>query len=343
MPTNKHAQIRYKVINDCLRNPGIRCYWDVLQEKCEETLEEHYGTGHAISRRTVYNDIDFMRSEAGFSAPIISVRDGQRTYYTYEDLNFNINNQPLNKEELDKLKDMVQLMGRISGVEEYDWVKDILPKLEATQSENINIDQIISYQSNVDLKNRELLTPLFNAIRYKKLQEITYQSFNDDEPKVYTIHPHFLKQYNNRWFLFGLEPNAKKEKNIYPYNMALDRIINLKEIMGKYIPNREIAYETYFEDVIGVTIKEDEKPRPIKFKVSAIQAKYIDSKPIHESQKKIHFEEGKDFYETSIKVKPNFELYKTLLSFGPAIEVLSPLKVRNEMKRLVLDMSNSYK
>ena len=342
MPTNKHAQIRYKVIDECLRNPGIKCYWDTLVRRCEETLEEHYGGGNTISKRTIYSDISFMKSEVGFAAPIITIRDGQRTFYKYEDENFSINNQPLNKEELDKLSDMVQLMGRISGLEEYEWVKDILPKLEATQSDKLDLNTIISYQTNIDLKNRDLLIPLFNTIRYKKVLSIEYQSYRSDETLNYTFHPHFLKQYNNRWFLFGLEPTIKEKFNNYPFNLAVDRIISIEEITGKYIKNREISYEDYFADIIGVSFDDTQKPVKINLKISALQAKYIDSKPIHESQKKINFTEKKDFYETSIEVIPNFELYNTLLSFGPAIEILSPAKIRKEIGAKVSELYKIY-
>jgi CHAT domain-containing protein len=56
---------------------------------------------------------------------------------------------------------------------------------------------------------------LYNAIYYKKVLQIQYQPFESDTPFDFTIHPHYLKQYNNRWFLFGL--NNENEKDVMDY------------------------------------------------------------------------------------------------------------------------------
>jgi len=343
MPTNKHAQIRYQVIDECLRNPGLKSYWKVLADKCSEKLRAHLGGGHEISKRTIYYDIEYMKSDAGFSAPIESVREGRKAYFIYSDKDFSIRNQPLNKEELDKLKDMVQLMGRISGTEEFEWVKEILPKLEASQSTDVKMDQIISYASNLDYKNRDFLGPLFNAIRYKKVLKVIYKSFKSEEPIESVIHPYFLKQYNNRWFLFGLVPELKKEKGIELINYPLDRIESFEELEKvKYIVNRKFDFEEYFDSVIGVTVNKAKKPIRIKIKIEAEQAKYIDSKPLHPSQKRMKLEVKRDYYETSINVIPNYELIKTLLSFGSKIEVLSPLSIKKQLAYHVEEMYGYY-
>ena len=63
---------------------------------------------------------------------------------------------------------------------------------------------------------------------------------------------------------------------------------------------------------------------------------------LHESQKKINFTEKKGFYETSIEVIPNFELYNTLLSFGPAIEIINPAKIRKEIGAKVSELYKIY-
>jgi predicted DNA-binding transcriptional regulator YafY len=56
------------------------------------------------------------------------------------------------------------------------------------------------------------------------------------------------------------------------------------------------------------------------------QASYIRTKPIHETQKPLRKVEGG--FETSIKVIPNYELEKLIMSFGERIKVLSPEEFR---------------
>jgi len=67
-------------------------------------LEEADANSSGIQRRQLYDDINFMLSEAGFSAPIEKARDGKFVYYFYEDRNFSINSQPLNETETNQIK-----------------------------------------------------------------------------------------------------------------------------------------------------------------------------------------------------------------------------------------------
>ena len=60
------------------------------------------------------------------------------------------------------------------------------------------------------------------------------------ESQYYEIHPYFLKQYNNRWFLFGLHPESWK----HDWNVAIDRIITVHESKVKFIPNEEIDWQS---------------------------------------------------------------------------------------------------
>ena len=51
--------------------------------------------------------------------------------------------------------------------------------------------------------------------------KVRYHPYNVASPTRVIIHPYYLKQYNNRWFLFGYNPEKRKSD----WNLALDRII----------------------------------------------------------------------------------------------------------------------
>jgi hypothetical protein len=76
MSTNKHQFIRYQALDKCFANKGRRYFIDDLIKACNTALYEYTGdpmyngSMPAVSRRTLYNDIDFMKSEKGWSAPI---------------------------------------------------------------------------------------------------------------------------------------------------------------------------------------------------------------------------------------------------------------------------------
>lgn len=71
MPANKNALIRYKTIDNCLRNRYRRWTIDDLVDACSDALYDCEGITKGVSLRTVQNDIQMMRSDKlGYNAPI---------------------------------------------------------------------------------------------------------------------------------------------------------------------------------------------------------------------------------------------------------------------------------
>lgn len=341
MPQNKAASIRHRVMDQCFRNPGRKYFWQDLAKACTETVSEYTGKDIAsISRRTILNDMNYLRSEAGGAAPIIGITDNGKKYYTYEDKSFSIFNTPLNTMEMDQLKDAAFLFSRIGGLEQFEWIKDILPKLQIAVDDKID-DNIIDYDNNLDLKNNNLVPELFNHIRYKRALTINYKTFAGEILNV-VFHPHLLKQYNNRWFMFGEVTDLRENDNIHPVNFALDRIVSADASKETYKSNKDIDYEAYFDDFIGVT-KEGVKSHKIEFSVHKRRYKYLESKPLHLTQKEFKQIDDSDWYNSSINVIPNRELYQTIMSFGSDMVVNSPAVVRDKVKAIALSMMDNYK
>ena len=70
MPANKNALIRYKTIDNCLRNRYRRWTLDNLVEACSDALYDMEGITKGVCARTVQMDIQIMRSDKlGYNAP----------------------------------------------------------------------------------------------------------------------------------------------------------------------------------------------------------------------------------------------------------------------------------
>lgn len=189
-------------------------------------------------------------------------RYGRRVYYRYEDLHFSINNQPLNDSEAEQIKSALQIISRFSGTPQFERINEMIPMLESKFGLIERENEIISFESNIDLKGLDFLTPLFNAIVNERVLSINYKDFKTLEPYQITFHPYYLKQFNSRWFAFGL--NA--DNQIQNWNLALDRIESLSETDFKYQPSN-MDWEDYFFDIVGVTRPEgvDVKEIVLKF------------------------------------------------------------------------------
>ena len=326
MATNKHAQIRYKVLDTCFRNTGRNYTFEDLMDACNDALAGVDPKSGGISIRTLREDIAFMESDVGWSADIERVRAGKKSYYRYRDPNFSINNQPLNQTELIQINSALEIISRFNGMPQFAWVNEIVTKINNGFEVKNNNESIISFDSNQYLKGIEFLGDLFNAINSCKVLKMLYRPFKSDHDIDMVIHPYYLKQYNNRWFLFGLNDKYKTISNI-----ALDRIVSFEITTLKYIKNKSIDFNEYFEDIIGVTRPENGKLTKIELLFKNEEAPYVLTKPLHGSQKTKSFDE--EGLLVTIEIIPNIEFEKMILSFGDRVKVISPKKIVELIKK----------
>jgi len=335
MATNKHAIIRYQTLDTCFSNTGKRYYIEDLLAACNEAIFEFDTSSNGIKKRQLYDDIRFMQSAQGWSIPLEKIKDGRRAYYRYEDTTFSINNQPLNVGEAAQLKAAMLVLSRFKGLPQFEWVHELIPKLDKTFKLSNKNQEIISFETNPFLKGTEHIAPLFKAIQNKQSLTIEYQSFKNTVAQTIIFHPYYLKQYNNRWFLFGKHHDYNNLTNL-----ALDRIQSIAQNSHTFDESERVDFEDYFDDFIGVTKPKGKELTKIIIKTTSQLAPYIKTKPLHGSQTKI--EETKDFYVFSIKVLPNYELEKLLLSHGEDIEVVAPPFFRNQLKKRIKKQLENY-
>jgi len=268
-----------------------------------------------------------MKSADGYNIDLDEdYKDGKTRYYRYSDPDFSINNMPLSETDVNHLKEAMILLSQFKGMPQFEWVEEVIPKL---QQGIIPEKQktIMSFDANQYLKGIEWLGDLYNAIAYKKVMNITYQDFKAPEPYMLEIHPYYLKQYNNRWFLFGFNP--KHERALW--NPALDRIVAIKESKSKHKPNKDIDWEDYFDDIIGVTKPEKSKVEKIELLFTPISAQYVLTKPIHGSQKKL--KDNEDGLLIGLEVMVNTELINLILSFGERVKVIKPASLKTDIQK----------
>ncbi|WAC12964.1 helix-turn-helix transcriptional regulator [Dyadobacter pollutisoli] len=317
MASNKNALTRFHVLDKCFANPMKKYFIGDLIEACDQVLLEIDPNSNGIKRRQVLEDIKYMESTEGWSAPIDHCRDGKKVYYRYSDLNFSIDNQPLNQVELEQIKSAMQILSRFKGMPQFEWVNELAPKMEQSFLLEKGNQTIISFDNNQDLKGIEHLGKLFQSILYKRVLCISYQSFKSDRAKEYVFHPYYLKQYNNRWFVLGYYVELEKLTTF-----ALDRITDISDSDIPYLQNEEYDFDEYFEDIVGVTRQENAEPEQIKLAFDLQIAPYVLSKPLHGTQKKVSL--GDSELIISIEVIPNYELETLILSYGDRVRVLEP-------------------
>ena len=246
MAQNKNALLRYKTIDRCLRNTGRQWTLQDLVDACSEALYEYEGKKDLVSVRTVQLDIQMMRSDRlGYEAPI-EVYD--RKYYRYSDPEYSISNRPLTENDINIFNRTIDLLRQFDEFDPYHEMVDVINRLQDKVASVGKRKAIVDFERNPDLKGLSFLNPLYDAIAAKTTINVYYRSFNSREPKEFIIFPHLLKEYRNRWFVFG-----SRAGDLKIFNLALDRIVDFHQCLEiPYQENPDFG-DDYFEDMVGVT------------------------------------------------------------------------------------------
>lgn len=318
MSSNKNALIRYKTIDNCLRNRTKLWTLEDLIDACSDALYEYEGKYDLVSKRTIQLDIQNMRSEKlGYEAPIEVY---QKKFYRYSDENYSIRNIPVNENDIKVMNDAIQILKQFKDFSAFKEMNGVIQKLEDSVYSSKQ-KAVIHLDKNERLKGLEFIDILYNAILNRHVLNLEYKSFKARETNHYIVHPQLLKEYNNRWFLVAWH----NEKFL---TLALDRIEKIEKIEEVYI-DKNIEGDTFFSEVIGVTVSHRNRPMNVVFWIDKENAPYVKTKPFHHTQE--IGEENNDGTIFKICVQINFELERVILGFGESIKILQPTKLKNRI------------
>ncbi len=335
MSINKLALIRYKTIDDCLRNRYRKWCLDDLIEKVSDVLYELEGITTGVSKRTIQADIQVMRSDKlGYNAPIV-VTD--KKFYSYAEPDYSITNAPVNQADVEKMKEIVGILKQFNGFTYFEEMSDMIARLENNLHRTTHQGRnCIQFENNRLLKGLEHINPLYQAILHKKPLLIEYKSFKAAKSQQLICFPYLLKEYRNRWFLI-----AKGKKGNLLSTMALDRIIEFQELnKEKFIEHEGIDFDLYFDDLIGVTKTEKDRANKVVLFIDKYNAPYVLTKPIHHSQKLI--KEDESGIVIRIDVVLNFELEREILGFGESMKVLAPRILASKIRQRLGAAAQGY-
>ena len=315
MPNTKNYSTRLRVLDQCLRS-GHAYSGKELTDFINRELELR-GEPTITSRTTLMDDL--LNIENEYHTVILRKKHGRQTTYQYENPNFSIFSTELSEDDILHLDQALDILQRFDGMPEADWVAELSARLNLCMSNHNEVRAAVGFESYMYNKGMEHFTPLFNAIRKKTTVELRYQSFKMQEPQTLIVHPYYLKQYNNRWFLFCCNGDYTNLSN-YP----LDRILSVKL---DHMPYREshIDFDEYFADVIGVTKREGQEAEKVLLRFPKNEYPYVATKPWHGSQKKVAEDDRSVTIELNVVI--NYELEQKILSWGDFVEVLKPVSL----------------
>lgn len=325
MPTNKNALARIAILDALLADRHHYYSLDDLTEKCNERLEE-IGVS-TVTRRCIEKDIDFIEG-ASFGGNIDKGTINGKYCLRYADPSFSIFTKKLSDDEKNLLQEVLSTIGQFDGLSNFEWIGNLKQRLDIEER-----PKVISFSNNPYLKNSNLLAQIFDYVSHKNVVKVCYSAFTSAKSGM-CFHPYLLKQYNDRWYLIGAADSDGKI-----LNLALDRITSIEPVADKEFVEPAEDFADRFEDIVGVTVIDGKPLEHIVFWVGDASKDYVESKPLHGSQKIINADDDlrqqfptlKNGRFFSIDCIANYELIRELSSFGRELIVLTPDDVRERV------------
>jgi len=314
MPKSRDQAGRIRVINECLSRKGT--YWST-----KELLNKLADAGLEIHLRQFRKDMEDMQScsKLQYYAPIANNRRLGGYYYT--DPDYSIDKLPLNKDDVRRLEWASTTLSQYQGI-------PLMKEFTTTIDKIIRVVNRVkrgNYETILDFIEFEKTPPadglthmdgIIEAIQGTRAIQLTYHSFDQKAPKMVTLHPYFIKEYRNRWYVIGYH---QEEKMIKTY--AYDRILEIDQSDSLYIKNTTFDKSKYLSDCIGIGLGSREKEH-IVLQFVPRSGKYVTTQPLHHSQNVM--KNDNEAVIISLDVIVNYELISTILSYGNFVRVIEP-------------------
>ncbi len=281
---------------------------DKLRERPSlQALQHHMDDmGFPLSQRTLQRDLQDLSDEFG----ITTVYDrGNNTYMLEAD-----------PSELDALQ---QLLGRAQ----------LLEVVQHGRADSASAQRHLRFEDLGQLQGIHHIEALLQAVRERRIVDLTHRRFGAESAKSLRIHPHFLKESSGRWYVVCLS-----EKHGRPIAVGLDRIETVKVLRNRFI-RQHSSVEQLYADVIGVDTSPGKAER-IVLRFTPAQAPYVKALPLHTSQ--LLLREDAEGTTIALHVMANYELRRIILGLGAAVHVLEPAHLAKAIREAHAEAAAQY-
>lgn len=172
-------------------------------------------------------------------------------------------------------------------------------------------------------KGTEHFSVLMKAIEKKDKISFTYTKYDSEQQTNPIVSPHFIKESRGRWYLIANEENKTDFKSY-----ALDRMSTVFTTGEKYKKRfpKSLIEDKYKNCFAMFTLDND--PENVVLSFDKRDGNYINSYPIHHSQK-TEIKNNRVFVYLKIKITLDFIM--ELMSRAWSVEVIEPISLRETL------------
>lgn len=319
MAYNQRALKRYLVILKILSR-GSKHSSKNIHQAC-------LNSGISVAYRTTQKDLEDLRDDDTIFGKNLGIikDDKEKKWYSTGIPKEIFSALELKEGEVDALLFYTKI---INQYKDYPIFKDISQAMKKVidgsnisndRKELFNLENLIEPEKHPPISGIEFIIDLSKAISKRNIIEIEYSRFGNDS-KAHRVKPILLKEDKLMWYLIAI--NIKYDSLI---TFALDRVISVL-ITDKNFKNIEFNSSEYFKYSFGITVS-DKDPIEVIISFEPEQGYYLKTLPIHSTQKII--KETEDQLIIKVLVKPSYEFFSKIYSYGSTATIISPNEIKN--------------
>lgn len=234
-------------------------------------------------------------------------------------------------------RDLIKLLTHSRGLLSNSFFADISSVYDNIISSCETDDKTIEFESNINESiAMSCFSDIYKALRKDVLLITRHHPVNPENTFNVILHPEYLKEYNSEWYVFGNISNSDDEApQLGRIPLSLIDDVDEPSEQIPFIPTGYTSsdYHQMLGEIIGVELDNNCELETICLRISTKIFHRIVNNPIHHTQKYAPELNTPGNKGIKIRVRRNKELIRTLLNLGSDVEVVSPVKLRNSIKK----------
>ena len=203
-----------------------------------------------------------------------------------------------------------------------------------TLSSNLSIhDRILT--ENIP-SSQDHLSTVLEAMKSNNMLHITFKAFTMKEPKRFLVEPYCVKMSAQRWYMLA---RNTEHKNLRLY--SLDRIEAVEISNTRFVLPDDFNAKDYFAEFFGIVLDESVPLQTIILRADKYHQNYMRTLPLHPTQREIFACD--DYADFEFKLRPTYDFYMKLMSFGNMIKVLEPKTLQEEICKWLENTIEMYR
>lgn len=203
-----------------------------------------------------------------------------------------------------------------------------------TLSSNLSIhDRILT--ENIP-SSQDHLSTVLEAMKSNNMLHITFKAFTMKEPKRFLVEPYCVKMSAQRWYMLA---RNTEHKNLRLY--SLDRIEAVEISNTRFVLPDDFNAKDYFAEFFGIVLDESVPLQTIILRADKYHQNYMRTLLLHPTQREIFACD--DYADFELRLRPTYDFYMKLMSFGNMIKVLEPKNLQEEICKWLENTIEMYR